>query len=83
MLGAINISYSYSSAEEKSSKAVSLLWNQEANLDRIFHKSPNWQYNCVPAEQRMTETSIKLLAEPRSQTILTSARNNKLLSFYI
>lgn len=83
MLGAINISYSNSSAEEKSSETGRLLWNQEANLDRILNKSPKWQYICNPAEQRMNETPIKIHAEPWSQTILTSGRSNKLLFFYL
>lgn len=57
MLGAINISYSNSSAEEKSSETGSLLWNQEANLDRILNKSPNWQYICNPAERNANQNS--------------------------
>lgn len=83
MLGAINISYSNSSPEEKSSKQKVCSETQRPTLIKSLNKSLKWQQNCVPAEQKMTKTRIKIHAEPCGQTILTSGCNNRLLVLFI
>lgn len=82
MLGAINISYSNSSPEEKSSKQEVCSETKRPTLIKSLNKSLKWQQNCVPAEEKMTKTRIKIHAEPCGQTILTSGCNNRLLVLF-